>query len=94
MFKEWIKLAASIQDNTDKINELKCPTCGHCEIDYIYVGDLSDRIGYEQVWCNHCLRGIHVSRVMIPENVKVMSFEETKKINTIVPNFKPITPDE
>lgn len=94
MFKEWLTVAANIQDNIDSMANLKCPNCGHHEIDYLYVGDKTEKVGYLQAWCNHCHRGIHISRVQIPENVKMKSFGDIEEINKIIPSFKPVTPEE
>ncbi|HAA8268165.1 TPA_asm: hypothetical protein GHO85_12705 [Listeria monocytogenes] len=94
MFNEWIRLASVIPDYIDKLDELKCPNCKHNEIDYVYVGDLESRIGFEVVWCNNRLRGIQISRVRVPENVSMLSFKGTENLDEIIPKFKPVTPEE
>ncbi len=46
----------------DTANQMKCPSYGECGgIDYLYIGDRDTRIGYFQLWCNKCLKGVHIS---------------------------------
>lgn len=62
MKREWEKIVPQIIGHFDKINQVKCPNCGECGIDYIYIGDSNTRIGFLQIWYNQCLKGIYVSR--------------------------------
>ena len=52
-----------------------CPLCGRGAIQVQYVGDVHARIGYCRAWCDSCNRGIHISRVQIPEFAEVIPFE-------------------
>lgn len=62
------------------MNQIKCPNCSECGIDYIYVGDVDTRIVFLQIWCNKCLKGIYVSRVVAPENAKFVTFDTIYRI--------------
>lgn len=65
-----MKMLPQLMDNFDTANQMKCPSCGECgRIDYLYIGDRDTRIGYFQLWCNKCLKGIHISRAIAPLNV-------------------------
>ena len=80
---EWLKLVSQIERG--EITQVKCPNCGKCGIDYTYVGDCGTRIGFLQIWCNNCLKGIHISRASAPINAKMVPFNSDLK--TIIPAF-------
>ena len=86
MKREWIKIISKITENADTTNHIKCPICTGEKIDYIYVGDGKTRVGYLQIWCNKCLKGIYVSRVVAPLNAKFVTFDTDLK--EIVPNYE------
>lgn len=79
MKSEWIKMISQITNNIDNINELKCPNCEKKGIDYLYVGDKETRVGFLQIWCSKCLKGIYISRAIAPINAKFASFEADLK---------------
>lgn len=89
MRKKWLKIVPQIIDNIDNVHELnqiKCPNCSKHGIDYMYIGDEKTRIGFFQVWCNKCLKGIHISRALAPTNGKFITFDDNSQ--GIVPNFE------
>lgn len=75
----WERTISEIVKDFDSINQIKCPGCGKCGMDYLYIGDSDTRIGYLQVWCNQCLRGTYVSRAAAPPNAKLVTFETDLK---------------
>jgi len=44
--------------------------------------------------CNHCNKGINISRVMIPDKAKRMEFDDTEWIKNNIPNFEQIYPND
>ena len=76
MRENWYKLI----DELTHAEILKCPNCGEKGIDYLYIGDEKTKIGYLQIWCNGCKKGINISRVKIPNDVRFVSFEESKNM--------------
>ena len=76
MNKKWLSLI----DDLSHADKLICPNCGQKQVDYIYVGDDTSKIGYLQIWCKACRKGIYISRVRIPPNVKFVSFEDSKRM--------------
>ena len=92
MYKIWLVTAANVSKNFKDIQEINCPTCARKTLDYLYIGDKKTRIGYLQVWCHHCLNGIHVSRVKIPEGAKMLSYDTEEDINEKIPRYNQITP--
>ncbi len=39
-----------------------------------------------QVWCNKCLKGIYISRAMVPINAKFVSYRED--ISGMIPKYE------
>lgn len=87
-YRNWLSLVDFIPESIHTIN---CPICDKKKLDFQYVGDLEERIGLLRIWCNSCLRGIHVCRVKIPENVKIIPFTSDSDLKR-VPNFRLIHP--
>jgi len=86
MKKEWSRIIAQITKNFNNDYQIKCPVCGKYGIDYIYVGDGNTRVGFIQIWCNKCLKGIYVSRAAAPPNAKFVTFDTDLK--DIVPKYE------
>lgn len=86
MRKEWMKIVPQIIDNLSNIKQVQCPRCGKYGIEYLYVGDEKTRVGYLQVWCNECLKGIHISRAIAPVNARFASFDDD--LSGIVPVYE------
>lgn len=86
MRKEWERIIPQIVENVEDIDKIKCPNCKECGIDYMYIGDSHTRIGFLQIWCNKCLKGIYVSRAVAPLRVKFVTFDTDLK--DLVPKFE------
>jgi hypothetical protein len=92
-YNNWLNLIDTITVSLLKGNQLHCPVCGDCSIDFQYVGDVETKFGYLDVWCNECLIGIHISRTNIPDKMNVLPFSTPKdEIMSRRPNFKQVTP--
>lgn len=85
MNKDWISIIPKITAHPKDNHRVKCPNCGEYGIEYIYVGDEKTKIGYLQIWCIKCLKGIYVSRAIAPANAKFATFDDDLK--EIVPNY-------
>lgn len=92
MFKDWLNLGILLKDNAFSTENLHCPECSKKNISYLYVGDNETNIGYLQIWCNSCNKGIHMSRVMIPEGAKRIEFGDRDSLVKLVPNYEHIHP--
>lgn len=94
-YNKWlIEVAAKISSKECKANQIICPQCNEKCIDYLYIGDEKTRIGYLQVWCNNCLNGIYISRVVVPDGLKMISFEDDIDLNSIIPYYHKLTPNK
>jgi hypothetical protein len=90
---KWLHLGNKMIDNLPNKVLLKCPECNNETVDYQYVGDPKSRIGYLDMWCTSCLKGVHISRVQIPENAELIPFDAPKEqIINRIPNFKLVEP--
>lgn len=90
LFQKWLALGEKLSEQ----KKLECPSCGKTAIDFQYTGNPSTRIGYLDIWCKACLKGIHVSRVRIPENETMLDINALPIEATRIPNFTWILPDE
>lgn len=79
----WRGIIEKISENVSNIHQVRCPNCGETRLDYIYIGDVETRIGFLQIWCNKCLKGVYASRVVAPLNAKFVTFDSDVK--SIVP---------
>jgi hypothetical protein len=85
MYRDWLKIISKF----DGKEELTCPDCRAMSINYQFVGDCKTMIGHLYLWCNSCLHGIHISRVIIPNGVEVLPFDVSEKIlSKKVPKYK------
>lgn len=94
MFNDWFNLLKELNKNNYSTQGFICPECGEGSIEYIYVGDSTTRIGYLPVWCKNCNKGIQISRVKIPKEVKMIEFGDFESIKQTIPNFKQVVPDK
>lgn len=90
MFQKWLEVAKDFKS----ITEEECPYCNEKSLDYLYIGDEETKIGYLQAWCNNCLNGINISRVQIPDGAKRLPFDTKENLNTIIPAYHNVTPED
>jgi hypothetical protein len=92
MFQDWLNLYKKIRDVRTAKGNLICPECGNGSVDFQYVGDASERIGYVDMWCTACNKGVHLSRVSIPEGMPSISFDDSDEVLLArFPNYEPVT---
>ena len=82
VFKEWLMLLPW------QNKSCPCPSCGEQAIDYRLIGDIDKNVGWAMIWCERCKVGIHVSRMQLPSNAKIYSFEEVEENENILPQYK------
>ena len=91
LFKKWLDLGRHL----DQKEGLKCPSCGRVALDFQYVGTPVDRIAYLDLWCGACLKGIHISRVRVPEGLSMLTFDtEPSVLEARIPRFTQVLPDD
>lgn len=85
MREKWMKILPQIIENLSDLQFVECPNCGENDVEYLYVGDEITRVGYMQIWCNKCLRGIYISRAVAPDRAKFVSFDED--VSGMIPKY-------
>ena len=90
MFHNWLKL---VYDDKGDSGLLECPRCKENAVDYLYIGDKKDMVGYLQTWCNSCNYGIHFSRLIMPEGPKTRDFKDDHSdLVDLIPRFIHLNP--
>lgn len=84
MHDDWVKLVSKIAND---ISPLTCPECGNQTIEFSHIGNTETRIGYLQIWCLKCNKGIYISRIKVPEMAKMIDINDTKKIRETIPEY-------
>ena len=94
IFNKWISITTEIYKTLPNVPALVCPNCDKLGVDFQFVGNLQTKIGFMVIWCPHCLRGIHLSRVCIPDKAQAISFDTSaEEILRRIPNFIPVKPN-
>lgn len=89
-FQAWLRTLASVLKGREDLASLPCPHCGLSLLRYRLVGNLSTRSGYGAMWCENCWHGIRVSRVQVPPDTPMLSFEE--EMAHPMPDFVEVVP--
>ena len=86
----WKKILISIMRG-DK--EIKSPFDKEGYIDFVFVlVDDINKMGFLWIWCNKTFKGINLSRMKIPENVKYVLSDDFSKMN--LPKIDFVNPSE
>ena len=93
MFHDWLYMLVKLENIDDSTRNAICPECGERSIKFVYVGDRKSSIGYLPVWCESCNKGIQISRVGIPQGVRMIDFEDSENIAKEIPNFILVAPN-
>jgi hypothetical protein len=94
MFHDWIEMHKAIRAEQVRKELCVCPECGSQTIDLQFVGDEKSRIGYLDIWCATCKRGIHMSRVVVPESESLISFDAPSEVIAArIPDFEQLSPE-
>lgn len=95
MFSDWLEVYKKVQAAPSSATAEPCPECGNDSVDFQYVGDVEARKGYLDMWCRHCNKGVHLSRVSIPQGAHVLAFDAPDEVLTSrIPNFVQVVPSE
>lgn len=95
MFRDWLVIYKNIREFTVEKSDCICPECGTNAIDLQFVGDVEKKIGYLDMWCTACNRGVHMSRVLIPEGASMISFDDPAEVvSARIPNFEQVIPSD
>ncbi|WP_437506598.1 hypothetical protein [Sorangium sp. So ce1099] len=73
--------------------EVRCPECGVGAVNWKLAGDPATRFGYAILWCLHCGKGSHLSRVKFPEGVEFVSMFDVDAVAAGVPEIQLVDED-
>jgi hypothetical protein len=60
-----------------------CPRCGVGVVEWRLIGDLKTRVGYALLWCVACGRGAQLSRVIVPPQHPMRSFDDARAVEGV-----------
>lgn len=91
-FSLWLDLAGKASDE-ELFKKETCPSCHSSSLDFQYVVRASDRLGYLDVWCNSCKKGIHISRVTAPQGASVIDLNApNEELAARIPPYNQVVP--
>ena len=92
-YADWLKIFKAIASSGGEAPDIACPECGESSVDYQYIGNTNTRIGYLRIWCPSCRKGVHLSRVKIPQGAQMLSFDASKdELDRRQPDFEELEP--
>lgn len=86
----WKRILFSVLNGEENIQSPFAPQ-GIMQSLFVVV-DKESRMGYLWIWCSVTYKGINMSRMIIPENVKSVSSKEVAELN--IPNIHFVDPSE
>ena len=90
---DWLTVFKDLVSSGGKSITNACPECGAASVNFQYVGDTKTRVGYLRIWCSSCWKGVHLSRVRIPETAQMLSFDAPKEeLDRKEPRFEVLEP--
>jgi hypothetical protein len=91
---DWLHAYESAYYALPRNAHIPCPNCGEDALRLAFIGDEGEPIGYVFFWCDHCLLGLHLDRVDIPQGVDVLPRDVTPaELAERVPAFSFVMPD-
>ncbi|WP_433688997.1 hypothetical protein ACQP0I_13850 [Micromonospora carbonacea] len=91
-FDEWLDAYDIVYRTLPATSDLQCPNCAHRTLRLAFTGPPGAGYGYASFWCDTCLEGIHLSRVVIPERTPARSLEApAEERGWDIPNYRLIT---
>jgi hypothetical protein len=77
-WESWYQAFVRISEAWPQAIDVPCPNSDHGRVRVSYTGDPETRIGTAIVWCPDCRQGIYLSRVGIPPDAEMLSFDATQ----------------
>jgi transcription elongation factor Elf1 len=75
----WVRTYAALADG----KEPRCPVCGSERVRFRFVGDLGTRLSMGMLWCETCERGARLSRLRVPEHLKMYGWEDKDALSGV-----------
>ncbi|GID31122.1 hypothetical protein [Paractinoplanes brasiliensis] len=93
-WEAWFDAFTRIRDAWPERVEPPCPDGDGGRLHITYTGSPESRIGFATLWCDAAHDGIFLSRVGIPEDAEMLSFDATPEERAaVIPEIRLIPPD-
>ncbi|MDT0347640.1 hypothetical protein [Streptomyces litchfieldiae] len=93
-WSDWLAIYEQAYASPTALREQACPRCAARELSLVFTERSVGGDGYANLWCGHCLHGIHVSRSLIPEGATVIPRGSTaEQENLVIPDCRLVWPD-
>ncbi|WP_345611122.1 hypothetical protein [Pseudonocardia adelaidensis] len=73
-FETWLDAFDLMYSALPARGATPCPDCGGTTLHLVFTGDPRSRRAYAQLWCEKCVRGIHVSQTVVPTGVPMNDY--------------------
>jgi hypothetical protein len=91
-WEDWMRALEELDRALPERARPPCPNCGRPELRAQYVGDVTDRIGYGVIWCDHCHWGARTGRAEIPAAADMLPFSAPDEVlKARIPQFREST---
>lgn len=75
------RLQHTVKETVPDSPLLNCPNCSCHNIEYEFIGDAQNKKGYFLIWCNDCLEGLHISRIEITKQARIIPLGGPSELN-------------
>lgn len=90
----WVRAFIAATSPPAVPRQAPCPNCGHYQIRYQFVADISTRIGFCAVWCDRCAHGHVLSRTKVPQGIAFLPLDSDEDaLRSAIPAFRDATLD-
>jgi hypothetical protein len=73
-FETWLTAYDTMYATLPARGETPCPDCGEPALHLVFTGEPATRRAYAQLWCDRCVRGIHLSQTLAPAGVPMNDY--------------------
>lgn len=90
-FEQWTDAWNDVYDALPAEPQGACPNCGHHTLRVVFSAKPDSAIGYAAFWCDTCMEGLHISRVVIPERADVRDTSlPSDEREPAIPDYRPV----
>jgi hypothetical protein len=91
---DWFDAYALVYQALPDHADVACPNCDHQTLQLVFTGDSGTGVGWASFWCDHCLYGLHLSRVSIPDGGEILPVDaRIEQRRSRIPDYTIIPPD-
>ena len=93
--EDWFQAYGQVYQALPGRVHIRCPNCDHDELQLVFTGSADTGVGWASFWCNHCLHGLHLSRVAIPDGAEILPMDATdERRRRRIPDYTIIPPGD